>query len=181
MPLNDKQARFAAEYLVDLNATQAAIRAGYSEKTAHAQGHDLLKHPEVAERIGVLMAERSARTQISADRVLEELAAMAFYDPADIAAPMLAGERVAVTGPADIPNLPEAVRRAIVGWGWDRKGNFTLKLSPKTPSLQLIMQHLGMLKTEIDLNFKGQVASELEKARRRASEQHGERDPQRPH
>jgi hypothetical protein len=62
---------------------------------------------------------------------------MAFYDPADIAGHPIAG-------PQDICGLPEPVRRAIVGWGWDKQGNFTLKLSPKTPSLIEIGRHLGI-------------------------------------
>ncbi len=49
MALNDKQRRFVGEYLIDLNATQAAIRAGYSEKTAGQQAFDLLKKPEIQE------------------------------------------------------------------------------------------------------------------------------------
>lgn len=51
MALNDKQRRFVDEYLVDLNATQAAIRAGYSPKTAGSQAFDLLKKPEIHEYI----------------------------------------------------------------------------------------------------------------------------------
>lgn len=60
---------------------------------------------------------------------------MAFYDPADIAG-------ANISGPQDIPNLPEDVRRAIIGWSWDKQGNFILKLSPKTPSLELLGRHL---------------------------------------
>lgn len=78
--LNEKQARFAQEYLIDLNATQAAIRAGYSAKTAGQQGFDLLKNPEIAAAIDKGIAKRSARVEITADRVLQELAKIAFAD-----------------------------------------------------------------------------------------------------
>lgn len=82
--LNDKQKRFAAEYLIDLNATQAAKRAGYSEKTSYAQGHYLLKHPEVKAEIQRNMDERAKRTEITADNVLKEIAKMAFCNVRDV-------------------------------------------------------------------------------------------------
>lgn len=78
--LNEKQKRFAAEYLIDLNATQAAIRAGYSEKTAGVQGFGLLKKPEIQKLIQELMEARSERTEITQDQVLKELAKVAFSD-----------------------------------------------------------------------------------------------------
>lgn len=137
MPLNDKQARFVEEYLVDLNATQAAIRAGYSEKTAGAIGAENLTKPEIVDAIAAAKLARSERTQVTADRVLEELACLGLYDPGEIA-------KWPMDGPADIPNLPEPVRRAIVGWGWDKKGNFTLKLSNKLGALVEIGRHLGI-------------------------------------
>lgn len=75
--LTDKQARFCEEYLIDLNATQAAIRAGYSEKTANEQGARLLANVSVQEKIAELKAERSKRTEITQDSVIQELAAVA--------------------------------------------------------------------------------------------------------
>jgi len=78
--LNEKQKRFAAEYLIDLNATQAAIRAGYSEKTAGQKGFDLLKKVEIQKAVRAGMQERSERTEITQDRVLQELAKVAFSD-----------------------------------------------------------------------------------------------------
>lgn len=78
--LNEKQKRFAAEYLIDLNATQAAIRAGYSEKTAGRQAFDLLKKPEIQDAIQQGMQKRSERTEITQDQVLQELAKVAFSD-----------------------------------------------------------------------------------------------------
>ena len=71
MPLNAKQQRFAEEYLIDLNATQAAERAGYSAKTAYSIGQRLLKDVEVAAFIQAAMDKRSERTAITADYVLE--------------------------------------------------------------------------------------------------------------
>lgn len=75
--LTDRQARFCEEYLIDLNATQAAIRAGYSEKTAREQAAQNLSKLNIQEKIAELKAERSKRTEITQDSVIQELAAVA--------------------------------------------------------------------------------------------------------
>ncbi len=71
--LTPKQQRFVEEYLVNLNATQAAVRAGYSEKTAYSVGHENLKKPEVAAAIQEAMAARSERTKADQDWIVERL------------------------------------------------------------------------------------------------------------
>ncbi|VTS03336.1 terminase small subunit [Tuwongella immobilis] len=78
--LSPLQERFCLEYLVDLNASAAARRAGYSHRTAGQQGERLLKKVEIQNRIRELNAARSQRTEISADRVLAELGRIAFLD-----------------------------------------------------------------------------------------------------
>lgn len=70
--LTDKQELFAREYLRDLNATQAAIRAGYSEKTARKIGSENLSKPDLTERIAELNSERMQRVQVDADYVLRQ-------------------------------------------------------------------------------------------------------------
>ena len=77
MALTAKQSRFVDEYLVDLNATQAALRAGYSQRTAGQIGDENLKKPEIQSAIQQRMQERQARTQITADLVLREVASIA--------------------------------------------------------------------------------------------------------
>jgi phage terminase small subunit len=84
MALTAKQAAFVQEYLIDLNGTQAAIRAGFSAKTAEQQAFQLLKKTLVAEAIQAAMAKRSRRTEITQDRVLRELAKIGFSDIADV-------------------------------------------------------------------------------------------------
>lgn len=73
MALNEKQQRFCDEYLIDLNATQAAIRSGYSEKTAYSQGQRLLKHVEVKAFIDARMAEKKQELIADQDEVLKYL------------------------------------------------------------------------------------------------------------
>lgn len=82
--LTDKQECFCQEYLIDLNATQAAIRVDYSEKTATEQGSRLLTNVNVQERISELKKERSERIKIEVDRVLKEIARVAFADPREL-------------------------------------------------------------------------------------------------
>jgi phage terminase small subunit len=80
MALTPKQARFVAEYLIDLNATQAAIRSGYSEKSAQTTGCENLTKPIIAAAIAEAQSSRSKRTEITQDRVLAELAKIGFSD-----------------------------------------------------------------------------------------------------
>jgi phage terminase small subunit len=152
--LTPNQRRFVENYLLDLNATQAAIRAGYSKRTAQEQGSQLLNHPAIRSAIDAAKTERSAKTEIRAEQVLEEIAAMAFYDPGKlmIDGAANAGDPIeaVIDGrviyglrcPADIKRLPEKVRRAIVGWGWDRNQNFTVKLADKSKALDHLARHL---------------------------------------
>jgi phage terminase small subunit len=79
-PLNDKQLTFCREYIVDFNATQSAIRAGYSDKTAGATASRLLTNVKIQQEIKRLVEERAERTGITADRVVQQLAKIAFVD-----------------------------------------------------------------------------------------------------
>jgi phage terminase small subunit len=69
--LTPKQKRFVSEYLLDLNATKAAVRAGYSEKTAEQQGYRLLRNVQVAEAVQKAVADRAERKSLSADYVID--------------------------------------------------------------------------------------------------------------
>ena len=84
LKLTPKQRLFVQEYLIDLNATQAAIRAGYSVKNAEFQAHCLLKNPKVKQAVKLAMYEREQRTKVTQDRVIEELAKIAFLNPTDV-------------------------------------------------------------------------------------------------
>ena len=84
MSLNDRQQRFVQEYCKDFNATQAAIRAGYSEKTAGQQAHELLKNPEIAEAIEERKEQLAALVEIDAAWVLRQWKQIATADPNEI-------------------------------------------------------------------------------------------------
>lgn len=78
--LTDKQKMFVEEYLVDLNATQAAIRAGYSEKTAKQMGCENLSKPDVQDAIQKGMDKRTKRTRLEADSILNGIASIAYNE-----------------------------------------------------------------------------------------------------
>lgn len=141
--LTAKQRAFCLEYLVDLNATKAAVRAGYSERRAGQTGFEILEMDSAKAEIARLTTEREQRTEIKADAVLKELAVTAFFDPAVIGA-------AGITGPADIEKLPETVRRCIAGWSWDKAGNFTPKFSDKLRALEMVGRHLGMFRDQVE-------------------------------
>lgn len=125
---------------------KAAIAANYSEKTAATRASLLLRNDNVCKAIKALRASKSenvaAAVGISVERCLTELGRMAFYDPAAVASGNL-------KGPEDIANLPEDVRRCIIGWSWDQAGNFCVKMTEKTPQLNLLLKHLGALTEKI--------------------------------
>lgn len=139
--LSPKQFRFVQEYLIDLNATQAAIRSGYSEKTAYSQGQRLLKNVEIASAIKEAMDLRANSVQITAERVLLEVARLAMYDPRKFfnASGELLGihdlddDTAAALAGMDVMELPE-------GAGSVKK----IKLVDKGPNLERLMKHLGL-------------------------------------
>lgn len=103
--LNHKQKKFAAEYLVDGNATQAAIRAGYSARTAHSAGPRLLENVGVKALIEAKREKVISKLEVKGEKVLAELAHFAHSDPAQCF-----GEDGVFL---EIPKMPEAMRRAI--------------------------------------------------------------------
>ncbi|WP_276972189.1 terminase small subunit [Tatumella ptyseos] len=84
MALTDKQEMFCREYLIDLNATQAAVRAGYSDKTANRTAHENLSKPDIQNRIAELKAERNEQVNIDATYVLRRLVEIDQMDVLDI-------------------------------------------------------------------------------------------------
>lgn len=140
MPLNERQKRFCDEYLIDNNATQAAIRAGYSEKTAYSMGQRLLKNVEVSAYIDMRQKARIDRTEITQDMVVTELAKIAFANGMDFAT---VGKRNRITlTPTD--DLPPEKRAAVAGVKKGAKGAVEIKTYDKVKALELLGKHLGM-------------------------------------
>lgn len=144
-PLTQKQKLFVEHYLVDLNATQAAIKAGYSKRSAMELGYQLLQKPSVSSAIQNAMQERSRRTQITQDRVLEELAAIGFANIYD-AINTESGQATY----KNIDELPADLQKAIVEIACvpseDGATKITrLKLACKMKALSMLARHLGIL------------------------------------
>ena len=168
--LTDKQRRFCEEYIVDLNATQAAIRAEYSEKTAYSMGQRLLKKVEAQEYIKQLKEERAARTQIEADRVIYELSLIAFSNAADYAAVVDEETYVEVDGnwiklldddgnpvmkrtvkPVLTKDLTAEQKRALAVIKKGRDG-FEVKPYDKVRALELLGKHIGLFEEKVNVN-----------------------------
>lgn len=137
--LSPRQQRFVEEYLKDLNATQAAIRAGYAPKTADVQGPRLLGNVGVAAAIAEGKRARSERTQISADRVLEEIAAVAFAHMGQYAT--WHDDKVSLTDSSEVdPRAVSEVSQRMTRYG----NNVGIKLHDKLGALEKLGRHLGM-------------------------------------
>jgi phage terminase small subunit len=144
--LTNKQAKFVDEYLLDLNATQAAIRAGYSKKTAEWIGPNLLKKSHVADAISKAVKAQSLRTGITADRVLREIARIGFFDIRK-----LFGEDGALRPVVD---LDDDTAASIAGLDVVSIGNaetglgqvLKYKIASKNDALEKLCKHLGLYK-----------------------------------
>ncbi len=149
--MTPRQQRFVEEYLVDLNASQAIIRAGYKGARPDEAGRRTMRNREVQNAIDVALAGRSKRTEITADRVVLELARIAFVDP----------RKVFKWGPhgvtlIDSDSLTEdeaAVIAEVSETTSESGGSIRGKQYDKIKALELLGRHLGMFvdKKEIDL------------------------------
>ena len=137
--LTPKQQLFCLEYIVDLNATQAAIRAGYRPHRAHVTGSHLTGISLVQAEIVRLMAERRERTEVTADQVIRELSRIAFADIGDVCEWDEEGLRLKNSGA-----LPPLARAAIAEVSQGQFG-MKVKMHSKTDALAKLAQHLGLL------------------------------------
>lgn len=147
--LPPQQARFVVEYLIDLNATQAAIRAGYSAKTAHSQGPRLLENVEVKAAIKAALDARAERTLADADTVLLELQKLAFANVLDFAAPSPDGSSLVLDFSALTRDQAAALAEVTSEHWTEGKGEDAhtvyrtkVKMTDKRASLNSLFEHL---------------------------------------
>lgn len=175
MALTAKKRLFAKEYLVDLNATQAAIRAGYSAKTAASQGERLLRDVDVQALINAGMTARSERTQINADYVLNRLVEIDQLDVLDILRDDMSFK--------PLSEWPKGWRQYLVGFdiaemfegqGEDRSmvGLMKkIKWPDKVKNLELLGKHVAVsaFREQVEVNVTHTLSERMAKARERAS------------
>jgi len=167
--LTDKQKRFCEEYLIDLNATQAYLRAGYkvSENVAAVNAARLLQKPHVQEYIAERQKELQVKTAITQERVLQELAAVAFADIADFARIIekeyASSTEDALGNPttktkvyqtvelALTDDIPVQKRKAIAGIKQGANG-IEIKLGDKVRALEDLGKHLGLFSDKVELS-----------------------------
>lgn len=159
MSLNEKQKRFAAEYLIDLNASAAARRAGYSKKTAGAQAFELLKKLEIQAEIQKGLEQRAKRTEVTQDRVVNELARIGFSDLREVAdwdetgSKWKSSDELSDDAAASIKDIKYTVERRR-----DRNGdtidtvNAHMQMHDKKGALELLGRHLGIFKDNVNLS-----------------------------
>lgn len=144
-----KQQRFADEFLCNLNAKEAAIKAGYSPKTAEQIGYQLLQKTSVQEYLARRMKEREKRTEITQDRVLAELALIAFGRQSDLMTWGPAGvvlkdsEQLTGDATAMVAEVSETVTLA--------GGTVKIKTHDKVRALELVGKHLGMFANKLEV------------------------------
>ncbi len=147
--MTEKQKVFADEYLIDLNATRA-YRVAYpsvkKDETAAVNGSKLLRNTKVAAYIQERMQERQKRTEITQDRVLQELAAIAFAKTTDYSEIKNGCVRI-----KDTAELNEQQVRALAGIE-EGKFGIKVKLNDKEKALELIGRHLGMFKDKLEVS-----------------------------
>ena len=143
--MTKKQKRFIEEYLIDLNATQAAIRAGYSPKTAKDIGCENLAKPNISDAIDKAMAERSRRTGINQDRILLELARIGLAKITDVVDPDT-GKILPDASDDDLACI-QSIKIKPNEFGTERE----VKLYDKKSALVDLGKHLGLFKDKVEL------------------------------
>lgn len=150
--LTPKQQRFVEEYLVDLNATQAAIRAGYSPKTAGQIGERLLKKVEIQQALSERMKAREQRTEVTQDRVVKELAKIAFGDPRNVMTWGPTGVKLKAS--TELTDDEAAFVSEVSETTTEHGGSLKLKTNDKLKALELLGRHLGMFKEKVEVTGK---------------------------
>lgn len=159
MGLTAKQQRFVDEYLIDLNATQAAIRAGYSAKTAGQIGDENLKKPQIAAAVAQRMTDRAERTQVDADYVLRRMVEIDQMDVLDILTDSMELKPVS--------QWPRVWRQYLSGFDlaemFEGRGDDRaivgvlkkIKWPDKVKNLELLGRHFGMFTDNLAVTGKG--------------------------
>lgn len=161
--LTPKQQKFVDEYMIDLNATQAAIRAGYSVNRASEIGYQLLRKTTVAEAIAAKQKKLAAKAEITAERIINELAKIAFADMGNYAT--WGSRGITLKESTDLTPDQTAAVSELSETVTESGGSTRFKLHDKKGALELLGKHLGMFKDRVELEVVGGIAEQLKAAR----------------
>ena len=173
MKTSDRYERFAREYVIDLNGKRAAVAAGYSENSAKEQASRLLTKSNVRKRIDRLFSERASRLEIKADRVLEEIARLAFSNIQDFT--RLDPEGKPVLDFSDVSrdqySAVQEIREDATGGTGDGERKVvlrtTVKLADKIRSLELLGRHLKLFTDKVEVTGLEELAERINRIRNR--------------
>jgi len=160
MKLNEKQKLFCREYIVDFNRTQAAIRAGYSKKTARFQAYHLSTNIYIQEYIKKLIEKRKMKIDVEEEEIIAELKKIGFSDIGNV--------KFKENGEIDISKIDTSLINKIYT-SFNKKTTrkqSKVELHSKIKALELLMKYKGMLieKSQIDFNdITGLEKEEIEK------------------
>jgi phage terminase small subunit len=191
-PMTFRQREFMREYLVDPSAYRAALRAGYSPEWAKSNSYRLLKRADVQALIAQRQEEARLRAEITVERIVAELAKIAFADPRDLftadgrmkpihemddasAASLSAWEVMVLAGTRSAAARSGAAKAGELGLPAESVGDLPLELRKikrwdKTKALELLGRYLGLFKDKVELSASSDLAAAIEAARRRAVE-----------
>jgi phage terminase small subunit len=176
--LTPKQQRFVAEYLVDLNATQAAVRAGYSRKTAKEQAYRLFTNVHVQAAIQRLQTAKLQRAELTADRVLEEYRRLAFSNVQQLFTPdgsLIPLQELPPEVAAAIASCELVMKNATAGDGRiDRV--LKIRLWDKTRTLNDLARHFALLVDRIEVSGDVSLTAKIAAARQRGAQLLAERN-----
>ena len=157
--IEERQIRFCQEYIIDLNGTQAAIRAGYSETSAESTASEILSYPKVQKYVQELLDDRANRTRATADKTISELYHLISFDAAEVF-----DEKGRLK---DIHSIPKNIRKSIasieieeefegrgsdkVQSGWIKK----IRFWDKTKAIEMLAKHLKLLTDRTEFTGAG--------------------------
>ncbi|MCR4300613.1 MAG: terminase small subunit [Sulfuricaulis sp.] len=168
MPLNPRQQRFVDEYLKDLNATQAAIRAGYSEATANQQGPRLLVHVGVQSAIAAGQRALSEQAGVTVERIIRELAAIAFANLRDVVT--WDGDALYLKPSAELDTASASAIKKVKQTRTITRGKNDfeqereqreVELHDKQRALELLGRHFGMFREQVDITLIESLAQQM--------------------
>ncbi|MDK1020206.1 MAG: terminase small subunit [Candidatus Hydrogenedentes bacterium] len=160
--ITDKQSLFVEYYLgaANLNATKAAIMAGYAKKSAQSQASTLMVNPHVTKYMRKRMDDRKRRMEVSQEKIIRELSVLAFSTPGEFAE--WKGNSLFVKSSDEIPKYLQGAIKSIEPvsskTGWRLKITFYDKVA----ATKLLMQHLGMLEVRASMASKGTIIEAME-------------------